>query len=667
MRRLLSLGWFLLMLVAMMVAMPAAPAHAQKRLALVIGNERYSQLPPLRNAVADARAMAQVLEELGFRVFKGENLDFRATNRLHADFEAAIAPGDTAFVFFAGHGVAIGAENYLLPVDMQKPGAGEDNLVRIESHAVDGLVRQVQARGALASFFVIDACRDNPFEAVGVRSIGGTRGMARVDAPSGVFMLFSAGIGQSALDRLGDADSSPNSVFTRTLVPLLRQGGLTHLALAKQVQTQVRELALSVKHAQQPAFYDQIVGEVVFKPGPVAAPQPPTLAPPAADPAERAWAVTQSSTSIAVLEAFISRFGATIYGDLARARLEELRRSQTAVVAPPAPPPAPPAAVQPAPSPPAPQAAPPSPPPETTPKPQPAVGIFTPSQDGMRVLSPEKERALKPKDTFKECDACPDMVVVPAGSFLMGSPLKEERRASQEVQHRVTFARPVAVGQFAVTVDQFAAFVSETGHDTGSKCTTTEGNQFAKGYEYETRSPRSWRNPGFAQTGMHPAVCVSFEDANAYAAWLSRKTGKTYRLPSEAEREYVTRAGTTTAYWWGNSISSGQANYDSSLGYRGRGVRRNTTMPVNAFKPNPWSLYQVHGNIDEYTADCWHETYDGAPTDGSAWTSEDCRAHVERGGMYDSDDTNLRSANRRESLNNYRRSYTGFRLARTLD
>ena len=246
------------------------PAYAQKRVALVIGNDRYAHLPMLRNAVADARAIGQVLEELGFRVFKGENVDFRATNRLHADFEAAIAPGDTTFVFFAGHGVALGAENYLLPTDLPKPRAGEENLVRTEAHGVDTLVRRIQSKGALASFFVIDACRDNPFEQVGVRSIGGTRGLARVDAPTGVFVLFSAGIGQTALDRLSDNDRSPNSIFTRTLVPLLRQQGLSHLMLAKRVQTEVRELALSVRHPQQPAFYDQIIGEVVFKPAPPA-------------------------------------------------------------------------------------------------------------------------------------------------------------------------------------------------------------------------------------------------------------------------------------------------------------------------------------------------------------------------------------------------------------
>jgi uncharacterized caspase-like protein len=167
----------LLVLVAAVLLTPAA-ALAERRVALVIGNDRYAALPQLVNAVADAGAIARALEELGFRVFKGENLGYRETNRLHAEFEAAISPGDTAFVFFAGHGIALGAENFLLPTDTERPKAGQDNFVRSESHSVDQLVRRVQGRGAAASFFVIDACRDNPFEQVGVRSIGSTRGLA---------------------------------------------------------------------------------------------------------------------------------------------------------------------------------------------------------------------------------------------------------------------------------------------------------------------------------------------------------------------------------------------------------------------------------------------------------------------------------------------------------
>ena len=155
----------------------AGPALAAKRVALVIGNDDYANLAPLEKAANDARAVAATLEEIGFEVFLGENLTRRETNRRLADFEAAIAPGDTAFFFFAGHGVAIGGENYLIPGDMPNPGAGEEGLVRDEAHAVSELVARVRGRGAASSFFVLDACRDNPFAAAGVGSIGGTRGL----------------------------------------------------------------------------------------------------------------------------------------------------------------------------------------------------------------------------------------------------------------------------------------------------------------------------------------------------------------------------------------------------------------------------------------------------------------------------------------------------------
>lgn len=249
------------------VAFGSSDVAAAKRVALVIGNNAYSSLPVLQKAVNDATAVAKSLEGIGFKVFLGTDLTRRQMNRKLSAFTSSIEPGDQAFLFFAGHGVAIGAENYLIPSDMPKPGTGEDDLVRDEGYAVSSLVARVQRRGAAATFFVLDACRDNPFAATGVRSIGGTRGLTRLAAPSGVFVLFSAGTGQAALDRLSDEDSNPNSVFTRKLIPLLQTPGLSHVILAKRVQQQVSNLAATVRHIQQPAYYDQIIGEIVLHQG----------------------------------------------------------------------------------------------------------------------------------------------------------------------------------------------------------------------------------------------------------------------------------------------------------------------------------------------------------------------------------------------------------------
>jgi formylglycine-generating enzyme required for sulfatase activity len=264
---------------------------------------------------------------------------------------------------------------------------------------------------------------------------------------------------------------------------------------------------------------------------------------------------------------------------------------------------------------------------------------------GVVPLSPDRERALKPKDVFKEFAKGPEMVVVPAGSFTMGSPAREEGRFDDEgPQHTVTIGRPFAVGRFAVTFDEWDACVADGG-----------GNGHKP-------SDQGWGR------GRRPVINVSWEDATAYAAWLSRKTGKTYRLLSEAEWEYVARAGTTTPFWWGASISPKQANYDGNYTYGNgpKGEYRQRTLPVDSFDPNPWGLYQVHGNVWEWTQDCWNGSYAGAPSDGSAWTTGDCGRRVVRGGSWKFSPQYLRSACRSGFSTDFRVVNLGFRVGRTL-
>jgi formylglycine-generating enzyme required for sulfatase activity len=276
------------------------------------------------------------------------------------------------------------------------------------------------------------------------------------------------------------------------------------------------------------------------------------------------------------------------------------------------------------------------------------LGIFVPGQaKTMRVdpLTAARERALKPRDSFKECNTCPLMVVVPAGSFIMGSPDSEEGRADGEgPQHAVTFGRQFAVGRFAATFDDWAACVA------GGGCKRYRPND------------EGWGR------GRRPVINVSWDDARAYVAWLSGRTGKGYRLLTDAEREYVTRAGTTTPFWWGASISTEQANYVGNETYGGgsKGEDRGRTISVESLAPNPWGLYQVHGNINEWTEDCWHGNYVGAPIDGSAWPSTDCDFRVNRGGAWNNAPESLRAAVRNEDSPDYRTSSLGFRVARTL-
>ncbi len=198
-----------------------------------------------------------------------------------------------------------------------------------------------------------------------------------------------------------------------------------------------------------------------------------------------------------------------------------------------------------------------------------------------------------------------------------------------------------------MTRGQFAAFVKAAGHKTSDR----------------------WRDPGFTQDDSHPVVCVTWDDAKAYAAWLEKVTGRPYRLLSEAEWEYVARAGTVTPFWWGSSIAPAQANYDGNYVYAGGGSKgefREGTVPVGSFDPNPWGLYNVHGNVWEWCEDTWHDSYRGAPTDGSAWVSKGIdRGRVVRGGGWRSDPRYLRAAARiRFRIGSI---YIGCRLARSLE
>jgi formylglycine-generating enzyme required for sulfatase activity len=263
---------------------------------------------------------------------------------------------------------------------------------------------------------------------------------------------------------------------------------------------------------------------------------------------------------------------------------------------------------------------------------------------GLRV-APGHAQTFKPGDVFKDCDKCPEMVVVPAGSFMMGSPANEEGHdKSEEPQHSVTIAKPFAVGRFAVTFEEWDACVADGG---------------CNGYE---PADRGWGR------GRQPVIHVSWDDAKTYVAWLLGKTGKTYRLLSEAEREYVTRAGTTTPFWWGSSISTSQANYngDETYGRGSKGEYRQKTVPVDTFQPNAWGLYQVHGNVWDWVEDCYHASYAGAPLDGSAWVSGNCAAHFLRGGSWWDGPGRLRAALRYGYSAGTRDYAFGFRVARTL-
>ncbi len=305
----------------------SAPATA-KRVALVVGNDSYVNLgsqQQLKKARNDARAMAKTLKALGYDVDLGLDLGRFALNLKLQDFANRISPGDTATFFFAGHGVQIGGLNYLLPSDAPKIGDGQKDLLKSESIRVDGIVDTIRNRGARLSLLVLDACRNNPFKNSRGRSIGGGRGLARVDPPEGTLVLFSAGAGQVALDRLSDDDAHPNSVFTRTVLPLLKEKDLELSTLTRRVKRDVRALARTVRHVQTPAVYNEVIGDV-FLAGRSIVVEPKAEKPrPPVSGAADAWNAIKDVTSVAVLQAFVNEFPDSIYATFAKARIAELK------------------------------------------------------------------------------------------------------------------------------------------------------------------------------------------------------------------------------------------------------------------------------------------------------------------------------------------------------
>jgi formylglycine-generating enzyme required for sulfatase activity len=235
------------------------------------------------------------------------------------------------------------------------------------------------------------------------------------------------------------------------------------------------------------------------------------------------------------------------------------------------------------------------------------------------------------QDTLKDGSKATEMVVIPAGSFQMGD-LTGISRDNEKPVHPVTIAKPFAMGKYEVTFDDYDKFANATGR------ALPDGEGWGR--------------------GKLPVVNVSWDDAVAYAAWLSEQTGKKYRLPSEAEWEYATRAGTTTNYWWGNEVSKDHAKYGALFG---------GPAAVGSFPANAFGLYDTAGNVWEWTQDCRNDNYNGAPADGAAWQSGNCGEHVGRGGSWGYNPEWLRSAYRYMFTTGDHHYYLGFRLAQDLE
>jgi formylglycine-generating enzyme required for sulfatase activity len=602
------------------------PGHAEKRVALVIGNGAYRHLRPLTNPPNDARDLAKTLESLGFEVDLGVDLGLADMQRKVTEFARRARTADVALAFFGGHGVqapdpsgSAQPVNYLLPVDADIKDAADLGFLTT--------ARDIVSRLALAAgvrILILDACRDNPIPqqladaSSNGRSTAAARGLGPPAKTSGTLIAFS-----TQPDQIADDGRGRNSPFVAALLRHISEPGLDVRLLFTDVRGDVIRAS---KGGQTPETWDSLDGRFSFKE--------------AAKPAS--FAATAKPTGT--------------------------------VATPASPPAAPPGG--PAPSKPA----------ETvTAAVFPVSGPCGPgavtASFASRCAAPlaaAEERGLKPKDTFKECDNCPEMVVVPAGSFTMGSPFSEKERLAEEgPQRTVTIGKPFAVGKFHITVDQFAAFVAETGYDAGSKCNTF----FEAGTGNWVEKQVSWRNPGFTQGGSHPAVCVNWNDAKNYVAWLAQKTGKTYRLLTEAQWEYAARARTEPGAYPRNSFGNDEKDlcrYGNGADQTAKNIGATSstaapcndgyayTSPAGSFAANGFGLYDMQGNAWQLTEDCWHDSYAGAPSDDRAWTFGGCGSRVVRGGAWNVSPRNLRAASRIWHSTGFRGIDVGFRVGRTL-
>ena len=626
-------------------------AFAETRVALVIGNGAYRNVPRLPNPANDAAAVSVALKRAGFDTIVATDLDKSGMEQAAIRFARAARNAEVAMFYYSGHALQFAGVNYLAPVDAELTDEADLRLMV----KVDDIVSDLQQAKSLR-ILVLDACRNNPLADNLKRSIGKSRaiplqrGLAKIDSPEGMIVAYATQAGHEAEDGQGH-----NSPYTTAF--------LGHIDEQEEIGTIFRKISFDVyeatKHQQLPELSLSLIGEFYLRDKPAASAKPAIVAPPApSGPAadEIAWGFLSDSTSPAALRRFTGQFPASAHRTDAETRIAALESRVTDIqrkadaerpkAVAPAVPQRPVSTAWPT--------------PVQPPLPPQQVAVIAPpvkqgapcgkgttlaalSSRATSILSDDEECALKPKDAFQECRDCPQMIVMPPGSFTMGS--INERGGSDERRRSVTFARSFAVGRFAVTFDEWDACVTDGG---------------CNGYR---PSDERWGR------GRRPVINISWNDAKAYVEWLSRKTGRIYRLLSESEREYVTRAGTTTAFWWGSSITSNQANYNAHYAYDGGGgvgEFRGMTLPVDSFAPNPWGLYQVHGNVSEWVEDCYQGSYADAPSDGSALNMANCQERAIRGGDWRINPDVLRAARRDEGEPQSRYNYRGFRVARTL-
>ena len=648
--------WALAGLLAFGLAIAPAAASAAGRVALVVGNGAYAEIGALPNPGNDAADVAAALRRLGFDVTTVRDADRVDMNEALRAFTRESVGADVALVFYAGHGLEMDGVNYLVPVDARLE---RDTDVRFETVVLDDVL--AATAGASLRVVILDACRNNPL-ARSMQRTSTTRSVSRGSfgelneslLGEETLVAYAAAAGTTAADGTGR-----NSPYTSALLEYLEQP-LEIGILFREVRGRVLE---ETGGEQRPHEYASLLEEHYLGRAPASGTVPIATGVPTEALVEREnlfWQSIAGSSDPADYEAYLEQFPNGTFARLARNRL---------------------------------------------------TGFGGPAGDppgGLRPGTDPPPETDRPGSTavagteFQDCEDCPVMVVVPAGTFRMGCVSSSgDCWDYQQRLHEVEVAS-FAMGKYEVSRFEFAAFVSATGHVArGCRVYVLQQRRFARDrWAWETRSGASWREPGFGQRDNEPVVCVNWEDASAYVRWLSEETGEEYRLPSEAEWEYAARGGTTTDYYWGDEVDKHCAyangpdrTADRVFDRRDPRIESSNctddaaqTAPVGSFASNALGLYDMTGNVWEWVADCWHDNYVGASRDGSAWTSGgDCGYRGLRGSSWygEVDWTNepefdrrsfiftepwhLRSGNRFRNVAGNRRADFGFRVARTID
>ncbi|MCP2088820.1 UNVERIFIED_ORG: formylglycine-generating enzyme required for sulfatase activity [Paraburkholderia sediminicola] len=606
------------------------------RIALVIGNGAYGDhADPLRgNAPRDAEAMRDTLRAHGFDVIMRTDASPQQMQQAIGEFRQRLHDGGIGLFYFAGHGMQIGRQTLLVPAGLDARAPARPVSEGVDLNTVLQAMRAPRADAL--NLVILDTCLNNPFSSdvsVDTASLPVNTLVAYATTPGG----FAAdgmrhGLYTGALLReLNEASSSqePAGLFQRIAARVSEAtGGEQTPWIASSLANNASAALAAISRGTSAAPLSTASDDAI-----VALHSRGILPKDSSEQYEITfWNSIKDSNYPSDYEAYLKAYPNGRFAALAHARIDRLRAAGAAS----APPAAPPAA-------PSPQAARPAAPASAAPQDHPHAATPTPTTPPATTAPPAapaaQAAAQKPAThppsagESRDCATCPIMIALPAGSFSMGSSTDDP---SEKPVHHVTIGAPFAIGKYEVTVEQWNACVA------ANAC--------------QKLTPESNTNKAA------PARDLSWEDAQQYVKWLSKTTGKPYRLPSEAEWEYADRGGTTTAYWWGDQMRKGNANCKDC----GDPWHKEGPEVAGSFAPNPVGLYDMNGSVWEWVADCWHNSYQGAPADGHAWDSPTCDMRVIRGGSWREGGSYMLSATRFKYSASVRQSQDGFRVVKDL-